>query len=86
MKQRVSAVVRRSPAAPAAGSFGDKRSSYRTAVVHAPSLGAGDPAVCGGGPMEASGVECRHVRLALRGSPAASLTRGCLTTPCQNEP
>ena len=43
MKQRVSAVVRRSSAAPAAGSFGNKRSSYRTAVVHAPSLGAGEP-------------------------------------------
>jgi hypothetical protein len=86
MKQRVSAVVRRSSAASAAGSFGNKDLHTDTAVVHAPAWVRGDPAVCGGGPMEASGVECRHVRLALRGSPAASLTRGCPTTPCQNKP
>jgi hypothetical protein len=43
MKQRVSAVVRRSSAAPAAGSFGNKDLHTDTAVVHAPSLGAGGP-------------------------------------------
>jgi hypothetical protein len=38
-----------------------------------PAWVRGDPAVCGGGPMEASGVECRHVRLALRGIPGCKL-------------
>lgn len=86
MKQRVSAVVRRSSAAPAAGSFGNKDLHTERPWCMPPAWVGGTRPCVGVARWKQAEWSAGMSVSRSGGSPAASLTRGCPTTRCQNEP
>ena len=73
MKQRVSAVVRRSSAAPAAGSFGNKDLHTERPWCMPPAWVGGTRPCVGVARWKQAEWSAGHVRLALRGIPGCEL-------------